>query len=505
VSDTVILLSKEKDHLAQNVQKKFWEDSAQAVLLSRLFSAYLESRLAEHGFSISDLNGKPDILAEILGSEISRLAIALYLEKTKSSGVFVVLNATVNPGVENSETSRAGLYIRNIDQGFMDREAGSLFLRGPTQIAIAWGDTLQSRWALEFDVRDQPFWERPLKAREKNSSLPPSRLYHWYFSTNFPGLSENTIVCSVPMLDSQGRFLGVCGFETGARSFARDNPLDKNNNLNAAGIFFVFSDPDEKRFYPGEALFTGNAALGRELSRQQEIAVGKNYHGLEVFGHEGNDAYAGLLSYIALYPDDSPFVGDRLAAAIVVPKRDFDGIVSVSRLRLFLIGVVLLCAGVALSMFLSGRYEKPFIELMSALRSGDMSVKSNIQEIDDLVEFMRSQLAAISANGVDIWETTEDTDQNMEKTSGSTEDLLSTFIENKKKLTRAEADVFNLYFEGYTAQEIASMLSVSINTIKTHNRHIFAKLNVSSRKELLTWVQVLSASGRSLDDSGDQL
>ena len=61
---------------------------------------------------------------------------------------------------------------------------------------------------------------------------------------------------------------------------------------------------------------------------------------------------------------------------------------------------------------------------------------------------------------------------------------------------------FNLYFEGYTAQEIASMLSVSINTIKTHNGHIFAKLNVSSRKELLTWVQLLTASGRLLDDSG---
>ncbi|MDR2861728.1 MAG: helix-turn-helix transcriptional regulator, partial [Syntrophobacterales bacterium] len=81
------------------------------------------------------------------------------------------------------------------------------------------------------------------------------------------------------------------------------------------------------------------------------------------------------------------------------------------------------------------------------------------------------------------------------------EDILDVFIENTKKLTRAEADVFNHYFEGYTAQEIASMLSVSLNTIKTHNRRIFAKLNVSSRKELLTWIQILTASGRTLNES----
>jgi DNA-binding CsgD family transcriptional regulator len=96
----------------------------------------------------------------------------------------------------------------------------------------------------------------------------------------------------------------------------------------------------------------------------------------------------------------------------------------------------------------------------------------------------------------------KDDEENLGKTSeASTEYMLDSFITNTKKLSRAEADVFNLYLEGYTAQDIALMLSLSVNTIKTHNRRIFAKLNVSSRKELLFLIQVLAASGRLLDDS----
>jgi DNA-binding CsgD family transcriptional regulator len=499
-ADAVTLLRKERDHFAQGITRKLGETSAQAVSLSRELSASLQRRLAEQGLSISDLSGQPDILTGILSGEINRLLFSL--EKNKTDGVFVVLNATVNPGVENAANSRAGLYIRNIGQGFMNRYADLLFLRGPSQIAITEGFNLQVRWTPEFDVHDQPFWERPLQTCEENPSLPLSRRYFWYLSDNFPGLSENVIVCSAPLVDGEGRFLGVCGFETGARKFARDNPLDTNNTPDATGIFFTFSSPDGKLFHPGKALFTGNVVLGREVSNRKEVTAGGNYHGLEVFRHEGNDAYLGLWSEIALYPDDSPFADSLFAAAIVVPKRIFDGIVSVSRLRLILIGLVLLCLSVALSMFLSARYEKPFKELMSALKSGDMNAKSHIQEIDDLVEFMRSQLRETQRAEDGSQEAAEDDGKHMEKTSeDSMEDLLDVFVENTKKLTRAESDVFNLYFEGHTAQEIASILNVSISTIKTHNRRIYAKLNVSSSKELLTWIHILTASGRTPNDS----
>ncbi|HHW98320.1 MAG TPA: helix-turn-helix transcriptional regulator, partial [Firmicutes bacterium] len=58
-------------------------------------------------------------------------------------------------------------------------------------------------------------------------------------------------------------------------------------------------------------------------------------------------------------------------------------------------------------------------------------------------------------------------------------------------LSPAEKAVFDLYVEGYKAKEIAAILCLSINTIKTHNRRIYMKLNVSSRKELMVYVNMM--------------
>jgi DNA-binding CsgD family transcriptional regulator len=498
VNDTVVLLNKEKDYLMQNVKRMVGDKSAQSVSLSRALATSIERKLTEYGLTVSDLNGKPEILTDILGGEANRLLF--YLEKAKSSGVFVVLDATVNPDIDNASNSRSGLYIRNIDHGLIDRNSDLLFLRGPLQIAVKEEFTHQARWELEFNVSNQPFWEHLLKYREESRSLPLSRMYYWSFTDRFPGLRENAAICSVPLLDSNGRFLGVCGFETSTRKFARDNILDMNNTPSVLGLFFMFSSADKKQFQVQQALSTGNAALIRELSKQNDVTVAEYSHNLKAFMQEGNESYLGLYSEISLYANNSPYADSRFAVAAVMPKADFDDIASKSRLRLILILTILTFIGIALSLFLSDRYEKPFKNLISTLISGDVSVKSNIQEIDDLLEFMRSHLNEIRSDENSAQKFTDDGESSGNVTETSTEELLNTFIENAQKLTRAEANVFNLYYSGYTADEIASMLSISSNTIKTHNKRIFAKLNVSSRKELLIWIQILTASGRKITD-----
>jgi DNA-binding CsgD family transcriptional regulator len=265
---------------------------------------------------------------------------------------------------------------------------------------------------------------------------------------------------------------------------------------------FLFSSVNNDKIQLEDALFSGNNAVYNTLRKQGSLSVIGKIGELSIYGTPDGASFVGLDKAIRLYPNDSPFADARFVVALIVPWQDFYGSVSASRLRLMLVGAVLLCVGIALSLFLSDRYEKPFRELLDALRSGNIKAKTQIQEIDDLLEFMRSQLneTRIAVNGNK--ESTEDDEENMEKPSKvSTESLLESFIANTKKLSRAEADVFNLYLEGYTAKEIASMLTLSINTIKTHNRNIFAKLNVSSRKELLTWVQVFTASGLLQNDS----
>jgi len=310
------------------------------------------------------------------------------------------------------------------------------------------------------------------------------------------GLNENVMVCSVPVFDNAGRVLGICGFEISAMNFMLRHEPNISGFHNAV---FLFSSANNGQIRLGDALFSGNNAVYNALLGHEAMSATGKAGELSIYDTHTGASFVGIDKEIRLYTNDSPFAGSRFATALVVPSKDFYDIVSASRLRLVLICAALLCAGVALSLFLSDRYEKPFKELLEALRSGDMNAKSQIKEIDDLLKFMRSQLnePSIGGNGVQ-----ERDNENTEKPSEfSTEYMLNNFVENTKKLSRAEADVFSLYLEGYTAEEIALMLSLSINTIKTHNRRIFAKLNVSSRKELLTWVQVLTTSGRSLDDS----
>ncbi|TAI48170.1 LuxR family transcriptional regulator [Flagellimonas allohymeniacidonis] len=52
-------------------------------------------------------------------------------------------------------------------------------------------------------------------------------------------------------------------------------------------------------------------------------------------------------------------------------------------------------------------------------------------------------------------------------------------------LSRQEATIKNLILEGKTNKQIANELFISISTVKTHITNLYAKLNVSSRGELL--------------------
>jgi len=54
-------------------------------------------------------------------------------------------------------------------------------------------------------------------------------------------------------------------------------------------------------------------------------------------------------------------------------------------------------------------------------------------------------------------------------------------------LTETERDILRLSSQGYTMDEIATMLCKSIDTIKTYKKRLFAKLEVRSIAEALSY------------------
>ncbi|MBE6852948.1 MAG: helix-turn-helix transcriptional regulator [Ruminococcus sp.] len=61
------------------------------------------------------------------------------------------------------------------------------------------------------------------------------------------------------------------------------------------------------------------------------------------------------------------------------------------------------------------------------------------------------------------------------------------FVENLGTLTPAEYRVYELYLSGKTAKQIAEILHITENTLKYHNKNIYSKLGISSRKQLLRY------------------
>ena len=54
----------------------------------------------------------------------------------------------------------------------------------------------------------------------------------------------------------------------------------------------------------------------------------------------------------------------------------------------------------------------------------------------------------------------------------------------------------NYYIEGYEAADIPDLAFISIHTVKKHNHSIYQKLDVSSRDELMLYIELFRCCDR---------
>ncbi len=83
-----------------------------------------------------------------------------------------------------------------------------------------------------------------------------------------------------------------------------------------------------------------------------------------------------------------------------------------------------------------------------------------------------------------------------ENVTEEAEDLISDtddFETRVQSLTPTETRVYCLYVEGKGTKEIMQILNIKENTLKYHNKNIYGKLGVSSRKELLAKAMKIKA------------
>lgn len=393
------------------------------------------------------------------------------------------MNATINPALVNAQNSRAGLYIKNMEPNIISSSSPNIIiLRGIPSISRKNSLSLHAQWKMEFDVSEAPYYHRPINAA-RTTPKPLSRLYYWSKVLTLPDTSEEIMLCSVPLIDSQGNVFGVCGLEISTMLFKLSHMPDHSlyNRL-----FCVLAPLTAETIDLHQAMLAGGYSARIIAQGSQPLKISDTRRSFYSYKQDEDTSFWGIHKLINLYPEDSVFADEKWAVAIMVPEED--AVNSITRLNLLLIGLLMLLVllGIIASFILSQRFLKPLEEGLDIIKTTDLSSapKTKIAEIDDLINHL-------ALHNEELYEKARQEHLSIA--------LLDEFMENTQKLSPAERPVFDLYIKGHNAKEIAEILCLSINTIKTHTKRIYMKLDVSSREELLLYINLLQEIGKEIE------
>lgn len=490
-------------YIESEISKKCLIISNTTIELSDRINKSINRQLQQAGISHSDIKNHPELIETILSNEVEKSRFAM--EKAGVTGVFLFLDATVNPALERANDSKAGFYLVNMNHEPVPYESQQLFLLyGPVKLARENNMHLHTQWELEFDISpDIPKRRRDLFRMPYDAALSGSEQNTYYLGYWNPLFipaenTDNVLSYSVPLLDNDGNPYGICGLEISKTAF--ESILRQKSSYEFGREVILFSTRIGDGIDMDNALVLGmnTSWLINGDSKYLYISPHSEDNKLNdyYFTKPSSETILGYDIDVRIYPKKSTFSDAKWSLAILIPKSDVTS--KSARLYYILFVMLLLLAiSVVITFFTSKYCISPILEAIKMIKSNETQGRTNITEIDDLIEFlsMRSEPAkkgietdlqlAASARSTKHADSTEPSPEHLSP------EQYKKFEDQLQTLSNAERRIFDLYIEGYDAKEICNMLYISINTLKTHNRRIYTKMNVSSRAELLKYCNEL--------------
>ncbi|MDL2218245.1 LuxR C-terminal-related transcriptional regulator [Christensenellaceae bacterium OttesenSCG-928-M15] len=462
---------------AANIRTHFGGIAAKSIDLSKTLSADIETALQHKQVAFSDKKALAEHIPDLLDKEIDLLLLAL--ERADCSGVFVVLDATVNPNIPESENSRAGIYIRRVEPNRIGNPSEMLLLRGNTESGIRRGMTLQASWDLEFDIAGRDFWHLPFLTHAKTSERKLPNLYVWTFETILPRNGEASLLCTIPLIDSNGGLLGVCGFEITEACFQNYHAIASERYPD---LTLCFSELENGALRLEDALFSDNkknVPAFRAEGMAQFLAPADDVEHVLA----GNESYRIVYEQVPLYINSSHFASQRFAVSILLAEAVYRQEITADVMRGIGIFSGMLLLGWMLSLILGKRLEKPFTSTIEAVKSHDVTpsgaVRVGVKELDEILRIIAKPTSGHIAQ---------------------VGELFVGFLKKIERLTPKEREIVAMYAMGKLQEEMLAELFIAPSTLKTHNLHIYAKLDVKSIDELRLYLDLISRS-----DSHEQL
>lgn len=441
---------------------------ANSIVLSGQISRTLEQILTANGLTMEDLNDNPELLQELQEDLMPRLYLTLQL--SQCSGAYLVLNATTNTNSDSASHSATGIYLRyaNITTKGATQQKAVLF-RGIPDVARAERIELHNRWNLEFDTDLFPAFD----AWMQTESGRLADACAWTDRLRLPDTWEDIQLLCVPIKDQNGKTCGLCGVEISSLYSYLSYP-----ELNSSfGPMITVLAPTQ-----GERLLMNKGMIGSTdgtfLTDADVLTVQKGKY-FNTYS-SGNNRYIGLHCKTNVQGAS----GEAMVAAVLLPEATYNVSRNTSRL---LNGVFLIALGAAVwfSLFLSKRFVQPILQTIQAIQSDAIPAESEtgISELDELMAFLCSKSNA-------------KTPQIPGALPPNIEELFQTFAERAKTLSTAERRILKYYIDGHEITEIPDLAFVSIHTVKKHNSNIYQKLGVSSRDELMLYIELFRRMDR---------
>ena len=461
-------LQLQLDNAQLQVNQHMESLEANSIALSEQISRTLESVLTGNGLTTEDLNDNPELLQKLQEELLSRLYMTLRL--SPCSGAYLVLDATTNTSSDKASHSASGLYLRYANfhaKGAADQDV--VFFRGIPEIARAEQLELHNRWNLEFDTDLFPGYDAWMQT-EVGRLADSCR---WTGRFRLTDTWEDVQLLCVPILDPSGKVCGLCGVELSSLYCYLSHP---ELNSSFGPMITVIAPVEGGKLLLDKGM--AGSADGTFLTDADMLSI---QHGRYFNTYScGGDRYIGLHSQTDVNSENG-----GLSVAVLIPESTYAACRDTNRTVLILCSLLLLAATVGLSVFLSKRFVQPILQTLQAIRSEEVTGEgeTGISELDELVAFVSSRSNAKAL-------------QRENALPPDMEELFRSFADRAKTLSTAERTIMKYYIDGHEITEIPELAFISIHTVKKHNSNIYQKLGISSRDELMLYIDLFRRLGR---------
>lgn len=471
---------------SNNIEHDYDKIAAHAISYSTQLENEIQNYLIKNNLSFNELKNNPEVLAA-LQNELYEI-VYLNMQLTPSSGAFYILNTTVNTNTH--EQFYNGIYLKYINlysESTVNNEI-SLY-RGSFSIGKNANLIFHSGW--QNEMRTDFF-------QNSNSLFPKGTHYHLSNTVTIPDTWEKARYVYVPIYSLNNNIIGICGFEISNLYFQLAQRTNKDRDE------FVYALLDERN----------NTYFGQFNSNRYNTDTNNSF----TITKKANTTIFNFNSEKCVGKTKEIQLGNTtFTVAVMITEAQYTKYVQQVRNKIVLISISVTSFSFICCFFLSKRYVSPINNTITQFTNFEKyNNQLNIREIDDLFAFLKERdiLYEQKLNGLKI------AIQNAEKEAALTKlsyekalekyelakceieklseerkkelnlDEYEYFIQNLTTLTATEKKIYELYLDGKTAKDILIILNITENTLKYHNKNIYSKLGISSRKQLIRYASL---------------